>query len=37
MFTHIKIKLCNHDYIRDTDYHVKREQCTLYNYTEHYN
>ena len=28
---------CNHDYIRDTDDHVKREQCTLYNYTEHYN
>ena len=28
---------CNHDYIRDTDDHVKREQCTLYNYAEHYN
>ena len=31
------LPLCNHDYIRDTDDHVKREQCTLYNYTEHYN
>ena len=31
------IPLCNHDYIRDTDDHVKREQCTLYNYTQHYN
>ena len=31
------LPLCNHDYIRDTTDHVKREQCTLYNYTEHYN
>ena len=31
------LPLCNHDYIRDTDDHVNCKQCTLYNYTEHYN
>ena len=23
------LPLCNHDYVRDTDGYVKREQCTL--------